>query len=218
MQDKGIELDLSVTAINSKSGLRWDIGSDFSYNENKVLSLYPGLNEFSLGNNAYATVGKAFPQIKLQDWNRDPQGRVIINKLSGNPTLQDTLATFGTSNPPYILGFHTSISYKGLNLTVLAEGRFGAVIYNTVGAALDFTGVSWYSAQSGRLPLVIPNSSYDDGTGKYVANTDIVTKSGNNEFWANTWNNAGSTYLNSADFWKIREVSLSYTIPQKVIR
>jgi TonB-linked SusC/RagA family outer membrane protein len=217
MQNRGIELDLEVTPVNTKSGLRWTIGADFAYNQNKVLSLYPGLGEFSLGNNAYATVGKAFPQIKLSDWNRDPQGRVIINKASGYPTLQDTLATFGTSNPPYILGLHTTISYKGLNLTVLAEGRFGAVIYNSVGGSLDFTGVSWFSAQSGRQQFVLPNSSYDDGTGKYVANTDIVTKDGNNQFWANTWNNAGSTYLNSADFWKIREVSLSYTIPQKIL-
>ena len=217
MKNQGVEVDLNLTPINSKSGIRWDIGSNFAYNKNEVVSLYPGLPEFSLGNNAYATVGKAFPQIKISDWNRDPQGRVIINKTSGYPTLQDTLAAFGTSNPPTILGLHTSISYKGLTLSVLAEGRFGAIIYNSVGGSLDFTGVSWYSAQSGRQQFVLPNSVYDDGTGKYVANTDIVTKSGNNEFWANTWNAAGSSYLNSADFWKIREVSLSYAIPKKIL-
>ena len=112
---------------------------------------------------------------------------------------------------------HTSVSYKGLTLSILAEGRFGAVIYNSNGTNLDFTGVSWYSTQSGRQPFVIPNSSYSDGTGKYVANTNVVVRNGNNDFWASLWNNTGSTYINSADFWKIREVSLSYTFPKNIL-
>ena len=215
MQNKGVEIDLNVTPISSRSGLRWDIGANFAYNDNKVLSLYPGIDNFLLAanTNQYVVKGAAFPQIKVSDWKRDPIGRIIVGKTDGFPTPNDSLATFGTPNPPYILGLHTSISYKGLTLSVLAEGRFGAVIYNSIGNALDFTGVSAYSAQSGRQPFVIPNSSYDDGTGKYVANTDVVTKNGNNDFWASTWNNVNSTYINSADFWKIREVSLSYTFP-----
>jgi len=219
MQNQGVEVDLNVTPIISRSGLRWEIGTNFAYNKNKVLSLYPGIDNFQLPGSAnqFVVKGAAFPQIKVSDWNRDPQGRIIVNKTSGFPTPNANLTTFGTPNPPTIIGLHTSISYKGLNLSVLAEGRFGAVIYNSIGNALDFTGVSWYSAQSGRQAFVIPNSSYDDGTGKYVANTDVVVKNGNNDFWASTWNNVGSTYMNSADFWKIREVSLSYTLPSKIL-
>jgi hypothetical protein len=82
---------------------------------------------------------------------------------------------------------------------------------------MDFTGVSAYSAQSGRQPFVIPNSSYADGTGKYIPNTNILTKDGNLSFWAGLWNTAGSNYVNSADFWKLREVSLSYALPGKLI-
>ena len=216
MQNTGVEIDFTATPISSKSGLRWDIGTNFAYNNNKVISLYPGIDNFSLGNNTYVVKGAAFPQIKVSDWKRDPQGRIIVDKASGFPTPNDSLSTYGTSNPPYIIGLHTSVSYKGFTLSVLAEGRFGAVIYNSIGGSLDFTGVSAYSASSGRQPFVIPNSSYNDGTGKYVANTDVVVKNGNNDFWASTWNNVGSTYMNSADFWKIREVSLSYTFPRNI--
>lgn len=218
MENRGVEVDLNVTPISSRTGLKWDIGAAFAYNENKVLSLYPGVPNFALPNfpNDYVVIGAAFPQIKVNDWKRDPQGRIIVSKSSGFPTVNDSLSTYGTSNPPYSLGLHTSISYKGLTLFILAEGRFGAVIYNNIGNALDFTGVSWYSTQSGRLPFVVPNSSYVDASGKYVPNTDVVTKNGNNDFWASLWNNTGSTYINSADFWKIREVSLSYTFPKAI--
>ncbi len=218
MQNRGIEVDLNLTAIdNSRAGgVKWDLGGNFSYNENKVLSLYPGINDFLLTGAAdqYVIKGKAFPQIKLSDWKRDPQGRIIVDSKSGFPTPNDSLSTYGTSNPPYKIGLTTSVSFKGFTLTALAEGRFGAVIYNSIGNALDFTGVSWYSAQSGRQQFVLPNSSYKDGSGKFVQNTDVVVKNGNNDFWASTWNGVGSTYLNSADFWKLREVSLSYTFPK----
>ncbi len=217
MQNKGIEVDLDVTPVSTRSGFKWDIGANFAYNENKVLSIYPGINSFNLSGSEFVDSGKAFPQIHVSDWVRDPQGRIVINKNTGFPTPAGPLSDYGTSNPPYIIGLHTSINYKNLNLSVLAEGRFGAVIFNSIGNSLDFTGVSWYSAQSGRQPLVIPNSSYDDGTGKFVANTNIATKNGNNDFWASTWNNVGNTYMNSADFWKIREVSLSYTFPKKIL-
>ena len=222
MQNRGIEVDLNVTAINNttRGGLRWDLGGNFSYNDNKVLSLYPGINDFLLTGAAdqYVVKGAAFPQIKLSDWKRDTQKRIIVDKNSGFPTPNDSLSTYGTSNPPYKLGLSTSVSYKGFTLSVLAEGRFGAVIYNSIGNALDFTGVSAYSAQMDRTRFVIPNSSYNDGTGKYIANADIAVKNGNNDFWASTWNGVGSTYLNSADFWKIREVSFSYNFPRNLFK
>jgi TonB-linked SusC/RagA family outer membrane protein len=217
MQNQGVEIDLDVTPVNTQTGFKWQIGSNFSYNQNKVISIFPGIQNFSLGNNAFVVVGQPFPQIRVSDWNRDPQGRLIVNKLTGFPTPNDTLTQFGTPNAPYQLGIHTTFSYKGFSLYVLAEGRFGGIINNTIGNALDFTGVSWNSAQSGRQQFVMPNSVYKDGTGAYVPNTDIVTKNGNNDFWASTWNNVGSTYINSADFWKLREISLSYTFPKKML-
>jgi hypothetical protein len=52
---------------------------------------------------------------------------------------------------------------------------------------------------------------------KYEANTSVTTIEGNNLFWASTWNAAVFPYVNSADFWKLREVSLSYTLPADLV-
>ena len=94
------------------------------------------------------------------------------------------------------------------------------MIFNGTGPSLDFTGVSAYSTSSGRQPFVIPNSVIDNGNGKFTPNTNVNTGNptqGASSFWAGTWNVAGSNYVNSADFWKLREVSLSYTIPKAVL-
>ena len=53
-----------------------------------------------------------------------------------------------------------------------------------------------------------------------MPNTSINTGSPNagaQTFWANVWNTAGSNYVNSADFWKLREVSLSYSFNQATL-
>ncbi len=221
MQNKGIEVDLRLTPIqNTRSGLRWDIGGNFSYNENEVVSLYPGIDNFLLtgAGEQYVVKGAAFPQIKLTDWKRDSlTGRIIVDKNSGFPSPNDTLTQYGTSNPPYRVGLNTSISFKGITLSVLAEGRFGGVFYNDEGQDLDFTGVSAYSAQMDRTRFIIPNSVYDDGTGKYIANNSIAVKNGNNDFWASTWNQVQSNYLNSSDFWKLREVALTFELPKSLL-
>ncbi len=215
MSNKGIELDLKITPlIRSKDGFRWDIGANFSYNKNRVESIGFGLTDIPIFNNSFAVVGKAFPVVKATDWQRDPDGRIIVDKITGLPVLDPTPKIFGTANPPYRVGVNTSISYKGFTLNALADGRFGAVIFNSIGSSLDFTGVSWYSAQAGREAFVIPNSVYYDGS-KYVSNTNISVSAGHQLFWASTWNNAGSNYINSADFWKLREVSLIYDFPKK---
>jgi hypothetical protein len=90
---------------------------------------------------------------------------------------------------------------------------------NGIGPSLDFTGVSKYSTLSGRQPFVIPNTVYKDGD-KYVPNTNINTgnpNAGAQSFWASTWNTAGSNYVNSADFWKLRELSLTYNFSKETL-
>jgi hypothetical protein len=103
----------------------------------------------------------------------------------------------------------------------VADYRSGNVIMNAVGNSLDFTGTSWHSAQNGRQNFVIPNSVINTGTTDapvYVPNTNIITKNASRSLWTgSTLNSTQSTYLTSAAFWKLREVSLSYEVPVKNI-
>jgi hypothetical protein len=80
---------------------------------------------------------------------------------------------------------------------------------------MDFSGISKRSAQNSRQPFIFPNSSYFDGT-KYVDNTNIYMTTSAYGFWSTAVNtSAGTNYLVSGAFWKIREVSLSYNMPAK---
>ncbi len=231
MENKGIELDLKFTPIvSTKGGFKWDIGANYAYNKNTVKSLGYGLNQVVLPNftnqdpgpnantfNSVAAVGSPYAQVQTNDWLRDASGRIIVDSKTGLPSQDPNLKLFGTSVPPTNVGIYTTFSYKGFTLSAVADGRFGAVIYNGIGGSLDFTGVSAYSASSGRQPFIIPNSVTQDGNGKSIPNTSVTTSTGNNQFWANVWNGVGSNYVNSADFWKLRELTLSYNFPRSLI-
>ena len=163
----GYEFQLAgdvLTQAQNKVGLR--LGGNLSINESKVISLLPGINSLFLGNRNYAVVGKPFPLLEGTDFNRDPQGHVIVDANTGYPSTNNTgLTQFGRTTPKYNLGVTAAISYKFVTITAIAEYRGGAVVYNGLGNTLAFTGASALTAEAGRQPFVYPNSVYPEFSG-----------------------------------------------------
>jgi hypothetical protein len=176
----------------------------------------PGGADISLGNVSYAIVGKPYPSLKVYDWNRDAAtGKVIVDE-NGDPSRGSKLVNVGSSFNPYRIGFNSTLTYKDFSLAAVVDYRGGGIIFNAIGQDLDFSGISAHSTYGNREKFVFPNSVYDDGTGKYVANK-TKTISNVYNFWSGNINRVGTPYVTSASFWKLREVSLSYKITDKVL-
>ena len=228
MENKGYEIDLNVTPLlKLNNGLRWNVGANFSYLSNKVISLLSGINELNIsgsdGNkglvqNDYAIVGSAFPYLKVQDWVRDPQGRVVVDATTGLPSQDPNPKPYGQLNPKYRLGLNTSVSFKGFTLSGVAEFRAGNVIFNNM-PYLDEFGLSPRSVAGGNQRFVYPNSVIQTAAGKYVPNTNVTI----NDYFQ-FWGQNGFAYLppamfvSSGDFWKLRELALTYEIPQSLVQ
>ncbi|MBY0535063.1 MAG: SusC/RagA family TonB-linked outer membrane protein [Chitinophagaceae bacterium] len=213
--NKGFEFDLRLTPLVKLGKLVWNFSGNLTTNDSKVLEVYGDLNELSIGNTSYAIKGYPAFTHKLTDWLRDDQGRVIIDETTGYPKQNTAQTIFGRTNPKYIVGLNTDLNYAGFTLKVVAEYRGGNFIYNNVGADLGFTGVDRMSAINNRQRFVFPNSVYWDGS-KYVENTSIVVTNAHYDFLqAGRFRNTQTNYYTSAAFWKLREVVLSYDIPQR---
>jgi TonB-linked SusC/RagA family outer membrane protein len=223
LQTNGVETDFKLTPLLSMGDFDWNMTISYAYNTSKVISIMQDLNELPIGDVSYAIVGQQFPAIKVTDVKRDPDGRIIVDPITGYPIKDPALVHKGHGNPNDILGIVNTFSYKGLNLNIVVDYRGGNVIDNWMGNSLDFTGTSWHSAQNGRQNFVIPNSVVQtgtDGSGNpvYAPNTDIVVKNASRLFWTGSdYQGVQSTYLTSAAFWKLREISLSYDVPVKNI-
>ncbi|HUC81418.1 MAG TPA: SusC/RagA family TonB-linked outer membrane protein [Flavisolibacter sp.] len=217
--NKGLEFDLRLTPLVRLGDVNIEFKANYAYQTNKVTALVDGVTELGIGNSNYVIVGMPAYTFKLTDYVRDDQGRVIVDRVTGMPTQNPNLTTFGNTIPKHILGLNLDVNWKGFNLSAVAEYRGGSqMLAQDLGVFLDDNGISERSAQNGRRAFVFPNSVYDDGTGKYVANTDVYTQTYGRLFWNSDLNTAVQTnYLASAAFWKLREVSLSYNIPTKVL-
>jgi len=220
LQNKGIEVDLKFTPILRMGEVRWNGSINYSYIESKVLSVLPGtLDEIAIsdGTNtsvSYATVGEQFPNIKVTDVNRDPQGHIIVDKITGLPSVNSAIKQVGHGNPNHMLGISTDLEYKGFRLSAVVEYRGGNVINNRIGNALDFTGVSEHSALNGRQSFIIPNSVIETSPGVYIPNTTALVAQAGRQFWVNSaYHTTDFAYVTSAAFWKLREVALTYDIP-----
>lgn len=231
VRNNGYEVDLNITPIRTENGLTVTIGANYNYNNNEIISLLPTVRELPLttgGNaNIFATEGQSFPTLRGSYYQRTADGRIQMTTTTDPNTgavryvpikAADT-KILGNTLPKNKYGFNASVSYKGLTLSGQGEYRTGYVVYHTIGENLDFSGGSARSASYDRKDFVLPNSAIsNDGGATYVPNTTGLTPGGS-EFWASAAYNTGvaENYVTKGDFFKIRELSLSYAIPAALL-
>lgn len=213
--NKGIEFSLNAApVIGLANGFRWNVGINYSYNTNKVTSLFLDQSQLSIGDSNYIVLGQSYPSLQVSTYQTDPQGRVIVDANTGLPLNNPVNKDYGQTNPSTVLGINTSFTFKNFTLSGVAEYRSGNVFYNTMAQTLDFSGNSYTSAQAGRERFVYPNSVIQTSPGVYVPNTNTTTNYGGGSFWSDgIRTGTGSNYVYSAAFWKIRELSLAYQVP-----
>jgi TonB-linked SusC/RagA family outer membrane protein len=235
LENKGLEIDLKFTPILKAGNFVWNGGINYSYSTSKVLSVLPGVtDELQIpltvtdnDNNAvsvsYATVGEQFPNIKVTDVRRDPEGHIIVDPITGLPSKDPALHSVGHGVPNDILGVNTDLNYKAFRLSIVAEYRGGNVIYNGIGGGspgggLDFPGVTEHTALNGRQSFIIPGSVIETSPGVYSPNTTALVAQAGRQFWNNSeYVNTQRAFVTSAAFWKLREVALTYDVPVKTL-
>lgn len=228
MLNNGIELDLTYKVIQMNNW-SWQVGAHFAYNHNEVLAIIPslGINTVELGGyendftpaldgGIFAQVGQPYPIIKVSDWLRDPQGKVIVDPVTGMPSVNHNLIIDGNTNPKVNLGITSGLSWKSLSLNLVANYRGGYYIMNSIGRQFAFTGTSSQTVENGRQRIIFPNSVIETSPGKFEPNTSVATFDGSDAFWTNYYGTGiGSPYVTNAAFWELTEASLQYQLPER---
>jgi TonB-linked SusC/RagA family outer membrane protein len=224
VSDQGLETKLDLTFLQKKD---WTatFGVRYSYLNNQVISINPALPTLALasyggGEGSYAVPGLQFPVLMGTDYKRF-QGHVIVDPISGLPQVNQSLQVLGSAAVKDNLGLDLSARYKRWNFYVLFEYRGGNKIFNAGGPTYDWSGTSIRTVAFHRQRFIFPNSVIDQGNGKYIANTSAVIQNGNGNdgFWTDQTENMGvsSNYITSGAFWKLRQLSLSYSFPSKML-
>jgi TonB-linked SusC/RagA family outer membrane protein len=219
MRNYGWEADLKFDpVIKTRSGFSISADVRIAMNDNKVISIsdaYDGLFPLKIPyyGSMYGIVartGQRAFEYQVYDFKRDPAGRVIVNKETGMPDVDMNNPIYGGRTlPKYTGGMNLNFAFKGFTLAVLGEFNTGAMHYSELMQYDVQYGFSALTTYNDRKPFIYPNSSYDEGNGKYIANTSVYTKNANQELY-NHFNNASTNYLTKANFFKIREVVIGY--------
>lgn len=120
MRNRGIEFMINYDLIRAR-GLTWTVGTNLSYNDNEILDLGQ-VSEFEQGTSIIRE-GLPLGSHYMVKWAgvNPANGNALYytrdGQITDNYSADDSVAEFGTSNPPFTGGFNTSVSYKGLELS-----------------------------------------------------------------------------------------------------
>ncbi|SBV92383.1 conserved exported hypothetical protein [uncultured Dysgonomonas sp.] len=227
LENKGVEIAAGITPIRTKDW-QWDVNATFTKNTGKVIELWDGLQEYNIyswrGIEYRMKVGEKIgtfqvPSVdRVTDKTSPYYGYMIVN-ANGFPTQSTTeKEVIGSSQPDFILGLNTSVKFKDFRLTVVGDWHKGGWMASNTSYITHFNGNSTQTVYNERNSFIYPNSVKIIG-GQYVENNIPVMANQMNYTLGNYSYNplVRNEMVIPKDFFKIREVTLSYDLPKKVL-
>lgn len=210
ISNRGIELLLTYRVLGNKA-FSWDASFNMGYNKSEVVSLYGDLKTLRVDENRtriayiHQDVGLPYSQVKGFTYKRSATGAVVYD-AQGYP-MQGDLVNFGTGVAPITLGFNNSFRYKGVGLSFLIDGKFGAVIYSGTNAYANNRGLLNTTLEGRETGIV--------GAGVNEKGEPNAVNVPAQQYYQRLFNIA-DPFVYSADFLKLRQVIIDYTFPAKV--
>lgn len=221
IQNEGLEISISANAIRTED-FSWNIDANVAFNRNKIVDLY-GDKTDDVGNDWF--IGKPIrvyyeyeydgvyqlgddiasgPQpdaepgyAKVKDQiTVDTDGDGIPDATDGDINADDRII-LGQRDPKTIAAVSMNFSYKNFGLYVMSQGAFGHIKRNDL--------------------------KNDDVWGEVRRNTTFknwwTPENPTNEYYGNIdgANIDGVRFYESGDYWRIKDITLSYDFTQNVL-
>lgn len=213
MSNKGFELTLNSVNVATRD-FRWSTSFNVARNRNRLEKLDGEQQEILPNDARFANaliVGQPIgifyaPKfLGANPLNGDPQ----YLGADGRPTREYDDAQrmiIGDPNPDWIGGITNTISYKGIELNFLFQGVFGNQVQDGAGGFMSASG-DWFDNQT------------RDQLNAWKAPGDVTMVPQARLNWLGDFPtpSISSRYVYNADYVRLRNLTLSYTLPQKVM-
>lgn len=207
MVNRGAEINLSGTVIAAKDFM-WSLNANVSYNKNKIVELYNGVQEYEM----------AATSMKLVVGH--DSGEFYVNRFAGvNPANGDALwytkdgeittemrdedkVLVGKSMyAPWAGGFGTTLAWKGISLSAQ---------FSWVADRWMMNNDRYFDESNGRFSTYNQSRRLLDRWKQPGDNTDIPRHGVYTEF--------DDRLLEDASFLRLKNLMISYTFPEELIR
>src|SRR5690606_9102247 len=222
IENKGVEVSLYATPVRTND-FSWNVNLNFTRNRNKVVSLNNDskniqLASFQGGVSLNATVGEPYGILQGATFQL-LDGQPLVNAGGTYAVSSVTSTPIGNVNPDWIGGVYNSLRYKNVRLNFLVDVKQGGDVFS-----LDM----YYGQASGILAesvglndlgnpvrdpveagggIILPGVTADG-----QPNTKRVTIDSNNSYVL-----PQSEFVYDASYVKLREVSLGYSLPGRLM-
>lgn len=230
---RGWEVTVTGTPIKTRDW-RWDI----SLNWSKYARYYNKLDEKYSSDNPWVKVGERVDAYVLKDYALDSEGNHIYS--NGRIQFNPYDSRFGFSDPDWLWGVASQVSYKDFTLSFSLDGRVGGRANTMTDSYLWVAGAHPKSVNEARakdvatpgsknfvgkgVKIVSGSVSYDKygkvlSDDRVFAPNDIPTtfsQYAKDMHAGVAWGGAGRPAdCYSTTFLKLRELSLTYNLPRK---
>ncbi|MGJ8713794.1 MAG: SusC/RagA family TonB-linked outer membrane protein [Maribacter stanieri] len=205
---------------------KWSSTFNFATNKSEVTDLGDDI-QFTLtesngafiqareGGSISAIYGRGFQRV--EDENSEYFGQMIINN-QGIPERTDDLVYQGDYAPDFTLGMQNTFKYKNIDLGFLIDTRQGGIVVSRT-KTIGSTSGQLQETLVGRETGIVAEGVVNTGTAEspvYTPNTvNVDARTFNNRYYERD-NVEAAKY--DASYTKLREVSLGYSFPQKMIQ
>jgi TonB-linked SusC/RagA family outer membrane protein len=223
VRNNGVELSLSGDIIAHKEVI-WSAGINFGYNTNKVTELandnadqFP--DDYS---HRIFRVGEDRDVFYLPEWagvdvytgaplwyaydSNTGERKVVTNRANASYVLT------GSSTPKFFGGVNTSVSYKGITLSVMGSFVGGNKIYHAARQFYDNDGA--YPTYNTIDLASGPNESWV----RWQKPGDIATHPQAIAGGNNGSNEASTRFVEDGSYFRLNNVTLSYDLPAKWLK
>jgi TonB-linked SusC/RagA family outer membrane protein len=215
INNKGIELGLTVTPVRTKN-INWDLTANFTRNVSLV-TLPEGTDRIlisgysNLGN--FAETGQPYGVIYGRPVEKDASGNLLVNE-NGDWVIATEATVIGDPNPDYMLTGISQLTVHGITLGAQIDFVKGGDIFSYSAATPIGRGVAKELEDfNPELPVILP------GVSKETGEVNNIPMPASGLFFGNTIIGGGADDrgIYDATRIRIREVSLSYSLPTSLL-
>ena len=225
VENKGWEVTLNLIPVKTNS-FSWNMDINWARYRNKVISLYSGVQNIQIGAfqggvSLNATVGQPFGVLKGKDFVY-LNGRPVVESNGYYQITASTDNIIGDINPDWTGGISNTFTYKNFRLNFLIDIKQGGDLFS-----ID----QWYGQGTGLyIESVAKNANgksirdpVDQGGG-YIFPGVTADGKENTKYAAITGlrgfgylNMPNKAYIFDASYIKLREVNLTYSLPETLV-
>ena len=220
IRNNGFEFMVDAYPIRNKD-FSWNTTLNFAYNNSEVKYLGEGVDRLSIdgassrqgGVTVYNIVGQPYGELIGYKYKRNDAGQILLK--DGLPQHADTQESLGNGVYKLTGGWRNQFDYKNFTLAFLIDFKFGAKIFSGTNLNLYSDGLHKNTLKGRESD---PTAKYVfEGIDEATGTANQVAVAAQDYYRAIVSNNIAEEFTYKADFIKLRELSLGYTFPQKML-